>query len=44
VLVNAVSLALYIYKGLYPTSVLFTFYTTMSFVGYYHWKKEKTLY
>lgn len=40
VVVNSVSLALYIYKGLYPTSVLFVFYTTMSVVGYYQWKKE----
>jgi nicotinamide mononucleotide transporter len=38
-LVNAVSLALYIYKGLYPTSVLFFFYFTMSIVGYLQWKK-----
>lgn len=38
-LVNAVSLALYIYKGLYPTSVLFFFYFTMSIVGYSQWKK-----
>ncbi|HPD96147.1 MAG TPA: nicotinamide riboside transporter PnuC [Tenuifilaceae bacterium] len=40
VVINAVSLALYVYKGLYPTSVLFVFYTTMSFVGYRQWKKE----
>lgn len=40
VVVDGVSLALYIYKGLYPTSVLFVFYTAMSVVGYYQWKKE----
>jgi nicotinamide mononucleotide transporter len=39
VIVNTVSLGLYIYKGLYPTSVLFFFYATMSVVGYYQWKK-----
>lgn len=39
VIVNTVSLSLYIYKGLYPTSVLFFFYASMSFVGYYQWKK-----
>lgn len=39
-LVNAVSLGLYIYKGLYPTSVLFFFYFTMSIVGYLQWKKH----
>ncbi|MEY1639743.1 nicotinamide riboside transporter PnuC [Tenuifilum osseticum] len=42
VVVNSVSLALYLYKGLYPTSVLFVFYTTMSVVGYYQWKQEKS--
>ncbi len=40
VIVNAVSLALYLYKGLYPTSILFVFYTTMSFVGYLQWKRS----
>jgi nicotinamide mononucleotide transporter len=40
VIVNAVSLALYVYKGLYPTSVLFIFYTSMSFVGYIQWKRS----
>jgi nicotinamide mononucleotide transporter len=39
VVVNTVSLSLYIYKGLYPTSVLFFFYASMSIVGYYQWKK-----
>ncbi len=38
--VNAVSLTLYIYKGLYPTSVLFFFYTVMSIVGYLQWKRS----
>jgi nicotinamide mononucleotide transporter len=37
--VNAVSLGLYIYKGLYPTSVLFFFYFTMSIVGYLQWNR-----
>ncbi len=41
--INSVSLALYIYKGLYPTSVLFVFYTTMSVVGYRQWRKEMQL-
>ncbi|WP_372755133.1 nicotinamide riboside transporter PnuC [Labilibaculum sp.] len=40
VLVNAVSLCLYIYKGLYPTSILFLFYTILAVVGYIHWKKD----
>ena len=40
VIVNAVSLGLYIYKGLYPTSVLFFFYTVLAVVGYIQWKKD----
>jgi len=38
--VNAVSLSLYLYKGLYPTSILFVFYTVMVVVGYIEWKKN----
>ncbi|MCW3785536.1 nicotinamide riboside transporter PnuC [Plebeiibacterium sediminum] len=40
VIVNAVSLGLYIYKGLYPTSVLYFFYMSLSLVGYLQWKKD----
>ncbi len=40
VVVNLVSLVLFIWKGLYPTSVLYFFYFTMAVVGYYQWKKE----
>lgn len=40
IVVNTVSLALYIYKGLYPTSVLFVLYVTMSFVGYVLWRRS----
>jgi len=43
VLVNAVSLCLYIYKGLYPTSILFLFYTILAVVGYVQWKKDWSL-
>lgn len=39
-IVNAVSLVLYIYKGLYPTSVLFLFYFSMSILGYLQWRKS----
>lgn len=38
--VNSVALALYIYKGLYPTSVLYFLYFSMSIVGYLQWKKS----
>lgn len=40
VIVNTVSLGLYIYKELYPTAVLYLFYATMAVVGYYQWRKE----
>jgi nicotinamide mononucleotide transporter len=40
VVVNGVALGLYIYKGLYPTSILFFLYSAMSFVGYLQWKKS----
>ncbi|MBE9466737.1 MAG: nicotinamide mononucleotide transporter [Bacteroidetes bacterium] len=40
VIVDAVSLGLYIYKGLYSTSFLFIFYTIMAIIGYFEWKKE----
>ena len=40
VVVNLVSLGLFIWKGLYPTSVLFFFYFTMAVVGYFQWKKD----
>lgn len=39
-IVNAVSLGLYIYKGLFPTSILFFFYTVLALVGYWQWKKD----
>lgn len=39
ILVNFVSLGLYVYKGLYPTVVLFAFYTILSFVGLRQWRR-----
>jgi nicotinamide mononucleotide transporter len=40
VIVDFVSLGLYIYKGLYPTVILFTVYTILAILGYLEWKKE----
>lgn len=40
IIVDAVSLGLYIYKGLYPTAILFFALTILAFVGYFKWKKE----
>jgi len=40
VVVNLVSLVLFIWKELYPTSILFFFYFTLAAYGYYQWRKE----
>lgn len=39
IVVNGVSLGLYVYKELYPTSVLFFVYFILAFIGYYNWKR-----
>ncbi len=39
IVVDAVSTGLYIYKGLYPTVVLFTALTALAVYGYFKWKK-----
>jgi len=40
VIVDTVSLGLYLYKGLYPTVILFAIYTAMAIIGYIQWKKQ----
>ncbi|MDA3953885.1 MAG: nicotinamide riboside transporter PnuC [Bacteroidales bacterium] len=40
VVVDLVSLSLYIYKGLYPTVILFAVYTILAILGFIEWKKE----
>ncbi len=40
VVVDALSMGLYLYRGLYPTLVLFAVYTLMALIGYREWKKE----
>jgi nicotinamide mononucleotide transporter len=40
--VNSVALGLYIYKGLYPTSILYFLYFSMSIVGFMQWKRTMT--
>lgn len=37
--IDSVSIALYLYKGLYPTAFLFLVYTIMAITGYYQWRK-----
>lgn len=39
VIIDVVSMALYLYRGLYPTLVLFAVYTVMAVFGYLQWKK-----
>jgi nicotinamide mononucleotide transporter len=40
ILANGLSIGLFLYKGLYPTVLLFGVYTVMSVVGYLEWKKK----
>jgi len=40
VVIDLISMGLYIYKGLYPTAVLFMIYTIMALVGYRQWNRE----
>ena len=40
IVVNTVSTALYFWKGLYPTGILFIFYVIVAVMGYFRWKKE----
>ncbi len=40
IVVDAVSVGIYLYKGLYPTVVLFAVLTILAFVGYFQWKKD----
>lgn len=40
IFVDAFSIGLFWYKGLYPTVVLFVVYTIMAIAGYMEWKKD----
>lgn len=40
IMVDLLSAILYIYKGLYPTVLLFVIYTVLAFVGYRQWFKQ----
>ena len=40
IIVDSVSAGLYIYKGLYITSILFGIYTIMAVVGYFQWRRS----
>jgi nicotinamide mononucleotide transporter len=41
IFVDLLSMGLYIYRGLYPTALLFLIYTTMAVVGYVEWKRSR---
>lgn len=43
VVVDSVSLGLYIFKGLYATAFLFLIYTIVAVAGYFAWKKSLTI-
>ncbi len=40
IIIDFVAMGTYIYKGLYPTVILFFVYTLMAFIGYREWKKD----
>jgi nicotinamide mononucleotide transporter len=40
VLVDAISIGLFIFKELYPTTLLFFVYTILAVYGYFEWRKE----
>ncbi len=39
VIVNVVCVALYFWKGLYPTAILYTVYVIVAVLGYFRWKR-----
>lgn len=40
IVVDAVSMGMYLYKGLYVTAFLFIVYTVMAIIGYFQWLKH----
>ena len=40
IVADGIATGLFIYKGLYPTSILFFIYTFMAIVGFFQWKKQ----
>ncbi|MDP4205349.1 MAG: nicotinamide riboside transporter PnuC [Bacteroidota bacterium] len=43
IVVNICSTALYLYRGLNPTALLYGVYIILSVIGYFQWKKEMKL-
>ena len=44
IVANGLSIALFLYKGLYPTVLLTSVYCVMSVVGYLAWRKQRKRY
>ena len=42
IIVDFVAAALYFYKQLYPTTILYVIFAVMAFIGYFQWKKSLT--
>ncbi len=40
IFVDALSIGLFIVKGLYPTTILFLVYTVLAVYGFFEWRKE----
>jgi nicotinamide mononucleotide transporter len=40
IVIDAVAVALYLYKGMYPTVLLYLVYTVIAVVGYFQWEKS----
>ena len=40
IIVNVISTALYFWKGLYPTAILFIVYVIVAILGYFRWRNE----
>ena len=43
IVVDSISMGLFIVKGLYPTTLLFFVYTVLAIYGYFEWRKELIL-
>jgi nicotinamide mononucleotide transporter len=39
-IIDTISIGLYIYRELYPTTILFIAYTIMAVIGYFEWHKD----
>jgi len=43
IVIDTISLILYIYKGLYATVILFAVYTILAIIGYFKWRRDISL-